>query len=114
MKMPSSSGPRWVIISRMRSRTAASTVRRDLLENAMPLMPHIEISDFGLPFALTKFGRDRLAAQCRLKIGNWQLATESTLVSIDLKLTVDATRGHVLEVLSCVQNLATLELQIPS
>jgi hypothetical protein len=26
-------------------------MRRDLLENAMPFMPHIEIADFRLPIA---------------------------------------------------------------
>jgi hypothetical protein len=51
MKMPSSSGPRWVMTSRMRLSTAASTIRPDLLENAIPFMPHIEIFDFGLPIA---------------------------------------------------------------
>src|SRR6267378_8236276 len=109
MKMPSSSGPRWVITSRMRLSTAVSTVRRDLLENAMPFMPHIEIFDYGLPCPLSKFEWDRLSAQCRLKIGDRQLAIESTFVSVNLELTVGATRGDVLELFSCLQNMATLE-----
>src|SRR5215471_2142094 len=41
IKRPSSSGPRCVIMSRIASSTACETNRPDLLENAIPLMPHI-------------------------------------------------------------------------
>ena len=44
-KEPCFVGPRCVMTSRIASTTACETIRPDLLDNAMPLIPHIGIQN---------------------------------------------------------------------
>lgn len=59
------------------------------------------------------FRPDSLAPHCRFKIGNLQLAIETLVVIINLKLAIDATRSQIVYRLTSVQDLVVLELQSP-
>src|SRR5438105_15708955 len=99
-KVPEPSGPRWIIVSRMRWSAMASTRRPDRLEKAIPQIPHMSLtitedgsacrgdSERG-PTFVTGAHQDRTAV---VRLDGPGVAVENAVDVLTLPLCLDAQR----------------------